>query len=260
MNQEERREFLIRELQKERGEHVASLPKSVIEQKILLRGLLNVRPSTPASKEFLEVQDDYLKEEIARKGVFDPSNLAPARGKLCLWQGDITLLKCDAIVNAANGGLTGCWIPNHICIDNCIQTFAGVQMRIECERIIKKQGHTEPFGRCKITPGYNLPCKYVLHTVGPIIKDRPTERDCATLESCYESCLLAANELSLTTLAFCCISTGQFSFPNTEAAKIAISTCEKWLNSHNTSIEKVIFNVFLDKDREIYSRLLGINN
>ena len=259
MDQKERREFLIRELQKERGEQVVSLPKSEKEQRDLLRGLFNVRPAQPASKEFLEIQDVYLKEEILRKGIFDSKNLEHARGKLYLWQGDITLLKCDAIVNAANGGLTGCWIPNHICIDNCIQTFAGVQMRIECARIIQQQGYTEPFGQCKITPGYNLPCKYVLHTVGPIIQGDPTESDRMTLASCYEACLAAAGELELKSVAFCCISTGQFSFPNGDAAKIAISTCEKWLNSHDTALEKIIFNVFLDKDQEIYSQLLGIN-
>lgn len=255
MNQEERRKYLIKCLQKERNDECKPIPFDEAAQKEMLRGLLNVRPAKPASDEFLKIQDEYLQEAIAEAGIFDSDELKPLSGNLCLWQGDITAIKCDAIVNAANGGLTGCWIPNHKCIDNCIHTFAGVQLRLDCNKIIEEQGYTEPFGNCQITDAYNLPCKHILHTVGPIVQGELTNEHRELLSSCYKSCLQTASEYNLKSVTFCCISTGVFCFPNEEAAKVAIQTCREFMKKP-TSIEKIIFNVFLDKDKEIYERLL----
>lgn len=259
MNQSERRLFLIQSLLRERPScQKQSIPTDSERQKILLRGLMNVRNPHPISPEFLETQDTYLWEETAQKGITDIRDLPPMQPGLYLWQGDITTLKCDAIVNAANSGLTGCYIPNHRCIDNAIHTYAGVELRLACEAIITAQGHPEPTGRAKITPAFNLPCKYVLHTVGPIIGSQVTDRDKALLASCYRSCLELAAEKGLKSLAFCCISTGEFHFPNALAAQIAVKTVREFL-SGNSSVRKVIFNVFKDLDRQIYRRLLGEN-
>ena len=175
---------------------------------------------------------------------------------LYLWQGDITRLACDAIVNAANSGMTGCYVPNHRCIDNCIHTYAGIQLRLDCAKIMAAQGYEEPTGQAKMTKAYNLPCRYILHTVGPIITGRPTGRDRELLSSCYRSCLEKAAENVLESVAFCCISTGEFHFPNEEAAQIAVRTVTEFMNEE-TSLKKVIFNVFKDTNREIYSRLLS---
>ena len=259
MNQSERRLFLIQSLLRERPScQKQSIPTDSERQKILLRGLMNVRNPHPVSPEFLETQDTYLWEETAKKGITDIRDLPPMQPGLYLWQGDITTLKCDAIVNAANSGLTGCYIPNHRCIDNAIHTYAGVELRLACEAIIRAQGHPEPTGRAKITPAFNLPCKYVLHTVGPIIGSQVADRDQALLASCYRSCLELAAMYDLESVAFCCISTGEFHFPNDLAAKIAVGTVKEFLKQQ-TSVKKVIFNVFKDLDRQIYRRLLGEN-
>lgn len=178
------------------------------------------------------------------------------RPGLYLWQGDITTLKCDAIVNAANSGMTGCYIPNHRCIDNAIHTYAGVELRQYCEEMMERQGHPEPTGQARITPAFNLPCRYILHTVGPIISDRVTRRDRELLASCYRSCLKLAAELGLESVAFCCISTGEFHFPNRLAADIAVETVTDFLKGQ-TSVKKVIFNVFKNLDRELYEKRLG---
>ena len=184
MNQNERRLFLIRSLLNERLEYRDwRIPQDVSDQKLLLRGLLNVRPAQVCNPEFLRVQDAYLRQATAEKGITDCSALSPVQPGLYLWQGDITTLKCDAIVNAANSGMTGCYAPNHRCIDNAIHTFAGVQLRLACAEIMERQGCLEPTGQAKITPAFNLPCRYILHTVGPIVDESPTERDCAQLES-----------------------------------------------------------------------------
>lgn len=259
MNQSERRLFLIQSLLRE----CPSCQKQIIptdseRQRILLRGLMNVRNPHPVSPEFLETQDTYLWEETVKKGITDIRDLPPMQPGLYLWQGDITTLKCDAIVNAANSGLTGCYIPNHRCIDNAIHTYAGVELRLACEAIIRAQGHPEPTGRAKITPAFNLPCKYVLHTVGPIIGSQVTDRDKALLASCYRSCLELAAMYDLESVAFCCISTGEFHFPKDLAAEIAVGTVKEFLKQQ-TSVKKVIFNVFKDLDRQIYRRLLEEN-
>lgn len=257
MNQAERRRFLIEELLKENAAMgKLDIPEESREQERLLRGLMNIRPAGRSKEEFLRVQDAYLQEETARKGITDLDSLVPVRDGLYLWQGDITALRCDGIVNAANSGMTGCYIPNHRCIDNCIHSFAGVQLRLYCEELMERQGHEEETGRAKITPAFNLPCRYILHTVGPIITGTVTEEDCRLLESCYRSCLELAAENGLESLAFCCISTGEFHFPNEKAAVIAVRTVERFME-RKTSVKKVVFNVFKDLDRDIYAKLLG---
>lgn len=257
MDQGERRRFLIRYLLDEEPQYqnieIPSFPEG---QRRLLRGLMNVRMPKAASEEFLRIQDAYLKGVAEEKGIVHLADLTPVQDGIYLWQGDITRLSVDAIVNAANSGMTGCYQPNHNCIDNCIHTFGGVQMRLACAEMMEKQGHEEPAGRAKITPAYNLPCKYVLHTVGPIIRSRVTKKDEELLASCYRSCLGFASENRLGSVAFCCISTGVFRFPNRRAAEIAVDTVKKYRKEAGNRIE-VVFNVFKDTDYEIYRELLG---
>ena len=256
MNQNERRIFLIQELLKENKRYEdMEIPQDFEEQRALLRALMNVRIAKNVDDEFIKVQDEYLKEEIKRKGIVDIDDLEPIKSGIYLWQGDITTLRCDAIVNAANSGMTGCYVPNHRCIDNCIHLFACIQLRLECDEIMTKQGHSEPTGEAKITNSYNLPCKYIIHTVGPIINGKLTSEDCDLLESCYKSCLELASKNNLESIAFCCISTGEFHFPNDKAAQIAVKTVEEFMKKE-TSLKKVIFNVFKDMDKEIYRKLL----
>ena len=257
MNQAERRQFLLRALLKENAEYRGmAVPADAEGQRWLLRGLLNVRPAGRADPEFLQVQDEYLRARTAEKGVTDADSLPEVQPGICLWQGDITTLRCDAIVNAANSGMTGCYCPNHRCIDNAIHTFAGVQLRQACAELMAQQGRPEPTGRAKITPAFDLPCKYVLHTVGPIVSGPLTRRDCDLLVSCYRSCLGLAAEKGLESVAFCCISTGEFHFPNERAAELAVETVKDFL-ARPTSVKKVIFNVFKDLDKDIYTRLLA---
>ena len=256
MNQSEKRLYLIQSLLKEQLEYRnTDIPADAGSQRLLLRGLMNIRAPQRAGDELLRIQDEYLQCETAAKGVTDIADLTPVQPGLYLWQGDITTLKCDAIVNAANSGMTGCYIPNHRCIDNAIHTFAGMELRLACEELMEKQGHPEPAGQAKITPAFNLPCRYVLHTVGPIIEGRVTERDRELLASCYRSCLELAAENGLESVAFCCISTGEFHFPNELAAETAVRTVKDCLKKQ-TSVKRVIFNVFKDFDRSIYARLL----
>ena len=258
MNQSEKRIFLIQSLLNERPScRRQEIPTDPERQKILLRGLMNVRHPGEAAPEFLQIQDDYLQAETAAKGITDAADLTPAQPGLYLWQGDITTLRCDAIVNAANSGMTGCYIPNHRCIDNAIHTFAGVELREYCEELMERQGHPEPTGQAKITPAFNLPCRYILHTVGPVIGASVTKRDEELLASCYRSCLELAAENGLGSVAFCCISTGVFHFPNDLAAEIAVRTVKDFLK-RETSVQKVIFNVFKDLDKELYEKQLGI--
>ena len=256
MNQSEKRLFLIQSLLNERPScQKQIIPADSERQKILLRGLMNVRRPVRIGADFLQVQDAYLQDETAAKGITDIADLTPIQPGLYLWQGDITTLKCDAIVNAANSGMTGCYIPNHRCIDNAIHTYAGVELRLACEELMEQQGYPEPTGQAKITPAFNLPCRYVLHTVGPIIDGRVTKKDKELLASCYRSCLELAAEKGLESVAFCCISTGEFHFPNELAAEIAVRTVKEFLKKQN-SVKKVIFNVFKDLDKTIYEKLL----
>lgn len=257
MTQPERLDYLIKYLLAERREYAdVSIPDGVPERRRLLRALMNVRAPGPVGADFLAVQDEYLQTRLAERGVQRVEDLSPAGPGLYLWQGDITTLAAGAIVNAANSGMTGCYVPCHGCIDNAIHTYAGVQLRFECAKIMAAQGHEEPAGKAKITKAYNLPAKYVLHTVGPIVRGAPTLRDCELLESCYRSCLELAESCGLDSIAFCCISTGEFGFPNRPAADIAVKTVREF-KARAGSEMKVIFNVFKDKDREIYAGLLG---
>jgi len=223
----------------------------------LFRSLVNVRPPKKASGEFLTSQDTLLQSFIAEKGITDITDLQPIKNNIFLWRGDITTLKVDAIVNAANSQMLGCFMPCHACIDNAIHTFSGVQLRLECAEIMEKQGHPEPTGSAKITAAYNLPCKHILHTVGAIVYDTVSDKEKQELADCYRSCLELAVQKGIKSIAFCCISTGEFRFPNEEAAKIAIQTVSDFLNSENRQCNmKVVFNVFKEQDEEIYRRLL----
>lgn len=257
MNQSERRRYLIRFLlDEDRRYQGMEIPRDTGEQKRLLRSLMNVRMPGAISQEFLKFQDEYLREELQKKHVTSIEELEELQPDLYVWQGDITTLKVGAIVNAANSGMTGCYQPCHSCIDNCIHTYSGVQLRQKCAEIIENQGHEEKTGQAKITPAYNLPCDYVLHTVGPIIYDRVTPEDEELLASCYSSCLKLAEKNEVQSIAFCCISTGVFRFPNRRAAEIALDTVRRYKQNSGSKI-KIIFNVFQDKDRLIYEKLLG---
>ena len=261
MNQAERRRFLIEAFASERPELASPrVPANADEQRSLLRALMNTRQPGLPSPEVLAVQDAYLQERLAEKGVTRLASLTPLAPHTYLWQGDITTLEVDAIVNAANSGMTGCWVPGHTCIDNCIHTFAGVQLRAECAQAMERQGHEEPTGMAKVTGAYNLPCRHAIHTVGPIAQGHTTPRHCAQLARCYTSCYMAAREAGDQSIAFCCISTGIFGFPATEATRIATSTVAN-LQADDAAADRtpldVVFNVFLDSDRALYQSLLG---
>ncbi|SDB50260.1 protein-ADP-ribose hydrolase [Butyrivibrio sp. INlla16] len=283
MNQDERRDYLINRLKTESQEYKKiQIPGLATEKRQLLRALMNVRMPGEIDQDFLDVQDAYLKNARDEKGVVTVDDISFNQEGIGIWKGDITRLQVDAIVNAANSGMTGCYVANHTCIDNCIHTYAGVQLRYECARIMQKQGYEEPTGQAKITPGYNLPAKYVLHTVGPIVQESLTEEHERLLASCYRSCLELADEKGLESVAFCCISTGVFMFPNERAAEIAVKTVRDFMKKDTSvslprisdagspaalseskerrsvpSVRKVIFNVFKDYDEEIYRELLG---
>lgn len=231
------------------------LPGSLQERRDLFRALMNVRPPMPASEEFLRIQDEQLQAQLAEKGVVEI--LRFALNGIVEWQGDITRLKVDAIVNAANSQMLGCFVPMHRCIDNAIHSAAGVQLRLACEEMM--HGTEEPTGSARITPGFNLPAKYVLHTVGPVITTpRPLRQQEAQLASCYTSCLDLAHKYGLASIAFCCISTGEFRFPNDMACEIAVSTVRSWMASHpGSSVKTVIFNTFKDIDHELYQNALA---
>lgn len=256
MNQEQRRRFLIEELLRECPScHRQEIPADADRQKILLRGLMNVRQPGAVSQRFLEVQDNYLQEELTAKKITRLSELSPVQEEIYLWRGDITTLECGAIVNAANSGMTGCYQPCHNCIDNCIHTYAGVQLRLKCAEIMVEQGYEKPTGQAKITPAYNLPCAHVIHTVGPIVRGKLTPQHCELLKSCYRSCLELADESNVSSIAFCCISTGVFMFPNDRAAEIAVRTVQEYKAETGSKIE-VVFNVFKEQDERIYRKLL----
>ena len=256
MNQSERREYLIGALLKENRRYQRmQIPSETDEQKRLLRSLMNVRFASPIAEEFVAIQDEYLQDTNAEKGFITLSDMDELQPDIFLWQGDITRLKVGAIVNAANSGMTGCYQPCHNCIDNCIHTYAGIQLRNYCAVLMEKQGYEEPTGQAKITPGFNLPCDFVIHTVGPIVQGKLTSHHEELLHSCYESCLKIADENNVESIAFCCISTGVFMFPNRRAAEIAVQTVKEYKQTTGSQI-KVVFNVFKDSDREIYKELL----
>ena len=275
MNDTRKRElldYLVDRLARERAERgawtddraaqlvrLAQVPGASVEDAWLaFRALVNVRDPWPADDALLDAQDELLQGMIADAGVTRVGDIAPAPSdaRLRLWQGDITTLAADAIVNAANSGLTGCWAPLHYCIDNAIHTFAGIQLRLECARLMEAQGHPELTAQAKVTDAYNLPAQRVIHTVGPIANGRPTDTHRAELARCYEACLDAAAAEGLRSIAFCCISTGVFGFPQVEAAGIAVRAVRAWLDAHFAAGMTVVFNVFLDEDARIYRELL----
>ena len=256
MTQEERLDYLIKTLAAEQPRYAGlELPADREEKRALLRALFNLRPPLPADERLLAVQDEYLAEELRARGTTLAAELAPLSGDICLWQGDITTLAADAVVNAANSAMLGCFVPCHRCIDNAIHTYAGIQLRLACHELMERQGHEEPTGGAKITPAFNLPSRYVIHTVGPIVYASLTRRERDELASCYRSCLKLAKENGLKSVAFCCISTGEFRFPNAAAAQIAVDTVREFLKEEGVGM-RVIFNVFKDLDREIYAGLL----
>ena len=260
MRREEQIDFLTKELLEEMPEYrreAERMPKDGESRRYLLRCLMNLRQPRALSERFLRAQDALLQAEREEKGIVHVSALPgiPGEERLVLWQGDITRLDADGIVNAANSALLGCFRPGHNCIDNVIHSAAGLQLREECAAIMRRQGHEEPTGQAKITGGYNLPAKYVLHTVGPIISGPLTREDREKLASCYRSCMRLAGEKGLSSLAFCCISTGVFRFPKEEAARIAVDTVREELK--HSSLERVVFCVHGDENLRIYEKLLG---
>lgn len=255
MNQEERLSNLLDYFLSENEEHQnISFPDDLQGQKNILRGLMNFRPPLPLNPEILEMQDAYLQEEISSR-IVPFSSLTPVKPNLYLWQGDITSLAVDAIVNAANSELLGCFHPNHSCIDNVIHSFSGVQLRLACHELMEKQGRPELTGCAKITPAFNLPSKYIFHTVGPRVHGDLEEYHKDNLKQCYESCLNLALKEGISSLAFCCISTGDYHFPSKVACEIAIDTVEAFQKEHPDALN-VIFNVFQDVDLQLYQQRL----
>lgn len=263
--QEQRLDYLLGKLRQEQTAYKdIPLPKTKKDKRDLMRSFVNVRMPEPIAESFLEIQDQFLQEEAREKGITKAWDLPavaeefhcqdPLTQRISLWKGDITTLAADAIINAANSQMLGCFVPCHGCIDNAIHTAAGIQLREACSRLMARQGHEEETGKAKITPGFNLPSKYVIHTVGPIITGTLTTEDCQLLASCYRSCLELAAEQGLKTIAFCCISTGEFRFPREKAAEIAVRTAMEFLKT-DQHIKKVIFNVFKQEDYEIYQKI-----
>lgn len=261
-SEEDRLNRLLRTLLNERPEYSdIKLPPTIGEKRDLLRALMNVRMPRPVDDATLRLQDEELAAQREEKGVVELDSIkpSPADPRLRLWQGDITRLGVDAIVNAANSQMLGCFVPLHKCIDNAIHSAAGMELRQECDRLMHQQGHSEPTGQAKITPGYNLPAKWVIHTVGPIVYGpSPTPDDCRLLADCYSNSLKVADRHSLGSIAFCCISTGEFHFPQEDAARIAVATVKDYFKQNpESSVSAVVFNVFKDTDYEIYKKLLG---
>lgn len=222
------------------------------------RALVNTREALATSADFLAAQDELLQGLIAEEGITRVEELEPTPrdSRIVLWQGDITMLAVDAIVNAANSGMTGCWQPLHNCVDNIIHTRAGVQLRRECAQIMTRRGRPEPTATATVTGAYNLPARRIVHTVGPIAQGRPSPRHRRELAQCYAACLDAAAAEGLGSIAFCCISTGVFGFPREEAASIAVRTVRSWLDAHPAAVLRVVFDVLLDEDLAIYRCLL----
>ena len=232
------------------------IPDNHADQFRLYRHLVNIRPPRAVSCDYRIAEDAFLQGEAKRKGIVSLADMESVQDGIYLWQGDITRLAVDAIVNAANDRLLGCFLPGHACIDNAIHTYAGTELRLACHELMKSQGYPEPTGCAKITSAFNLPSRYVLHTIGPIIHGGLKKEDCDLLAACYLSCLDLAEESGLESIAFCCISTGEFRFPREAAAKIAVQTVKERLSATN-NVKQVVFNVFKDEDYAIYEQLLA---
>lgn len=273
MNQEERLDYLVEKFKEDSVQYQNLVVGNTEEEKkIALRSLMNIRMPRHLDEKVLSVQDEFLTEDTTEKGVVSldmiptvreqyQSNLAHA-DRISIWQGDITRLQMGAIVNAANSQMLGCFIPCHRCIDNAIHSAAGVQLRSECNSIMNQRrirygkNYEEPTGTATITHAYNLPCDYVIHTVGPIVGYRLTDALRNALHNCYENVLKRAAEHGIKSVAFCCISTGEFHFPNDEAAKIAVDTVTAFLDKNPDAFDRIIFNVFKDTDKYLYEALM----
>lgn len=263
MGQEARLNYIVEELKKDSGSF-RDMEVRPRDRRRVMRSLMNIRMPGPLPAGFLEIQDEFLREEAREKGIVGLSDIPTVKeqygssalfgDRISIWQGDITRLQVDAIVNAANSRMLGCFVPCHGCIDNAIHSAAGIQLRNECARMMEEQGHEEPTGKAKITQGYNLPASHVIHTVGPIVGLEVTQRQKEELKSCYINCMKLAEKEGLKSIAFCCISTGEFHFPNKLAAQIAVETVDRCLSS--SKLERVIFNVFKEEDYNIYKKLL----
>ncbi|MGN0287716.1 MAG: protein-ADP-ribose hydrolase [Atopobiaceae bacterium] len=259
MSQEDRRRYLIDYLKSERPEYAGIVvPDDPHQQQSALRALLNVRTPRQTTPDFLAVQDAYLQERARQRGIVNLDQLhpSPLDPELYLWQGDITRMATDAIVNSANDQMMGCYEPLHVCVDNAVHTFAGIQLREVCFAFMQEQGHAEPTGHAKITYGFNLPARYIIHTVGPNVSGSPSKADADTLASCYRSCLALAQAHDLKSIAFCSISTGESHFPAADAARIAVSAVRDFKKDSDSHI-RVVFDVFSEEQRRIYQQLLS---
>ncbi len=263
MNQRERLRYLIDKFKNESDEYSdITVPEGVDDQRRLLRSLMNVRMPGRMDSKTIEVQDEYLSERIRENGIVYLEDIPVSKDKISIWQGDITRLKVDAIVNAANSQMLGCFVPMHTCIDNCIHTYAGIQLREECNRQMNElrirygRNYEQPTAVPMLTEAYNLPAKKVIHIVGPIVDDVLTPDLEKDLADCYRNTLDMCRDNGLGSVAFCCISTGVFRFPNERAAQIAVQTVTEWLEQNPDGIERVIFNVFKDEDKRIYEKCI----
>ena len=279
LTQEERLDYLVEEFKADYDETVRrtvslhdkasgkyediEMPKDTDGKRRILRSLMNIRMPRKISSNVIEVQDEYLKGRSEEKGIITLSDIPEIRKGLSIWKGDITRLAVDAIVNAANSQMLGCFVPMHTCIDNCIHTYAGVQLRAECSRQMHQlrikygSDYEQPTAVPILTDGYNLPAKKVIHVVGPIVQKTLTPALETDLADCYRNTLDMCKENSLKSVAFCCISTGVFHFPNQRAAEIAVETVTDWMSENPGELERVIFNVFKEEDRVIYQGLLS---
>lgn len=257
----EKLNYLIDYLIKEnKNINVKKIPQNLNDKKILYRSLCNIRPPMPIKDEYIKIEDEYLKEEVTTKGITNSKDINSFvnynETQICLWQGDITSLKIDVIVNAANSEGLGCFMPCHKCIDNCIHSASGVKLRLECNKIMNEIGILQT-GKCFITAGYNLPSKYIIHTVGPIVYESVTEKEKLELKECYINSLNLAKKNNIKEIAFPCISTGIFGFPKQLASEIAIKTIKDYLNENEKFFNKIIFNVYSEEDYKMYLKNLG---
>ena len=264
MTQEERLAFLVEEFKSDSGTYKnLETPDDKVGRQTLLRSLMNIRMPGKLPEDVIRVQDEYLKERASEKGIVELSEIPEIRNGISIWQGDITRLSVDAIVNAANSQMLGCFVPMHTCIDNCIHTYAGVQLRAECMRqmnllrIAYGRDYEQPVAVPMLTDAFNLPAGKVVHIVGPVVQDRLTPALEKDLADCYLNTLDMCEQNGLRSVAFCCISTGVFHFPNRRAAEIAVNTVTEWTESHKDRMNRVIFNVFKDQDRVIYEEIIA---
>jgi len=263
MTQEQRLDTLVEAFKADSVQYKdLQTPADTEGKRRILRSLMNIRMPKKLDDSVLAVQDEYLRERISENGIVTLAEIPVIRNGMSIWQGDITRLAVDAIVNAANSQMLGCFVPMHTCIDNCIHTFAGVQLRAECSRQMNQlrikygKDYEQPTAVPMLTDGYNLPAKKIIHIVGPIVEERLTSALEKELADCYRNTLDLCAENGLRSVAFCCISTGVFHFPNKRAAEIAVSTVDSWLIQHPGSMERVIFNVFKDEDKKYYEELI----